>query len=209
GVHVTVLGGGGEQATTDAGGVATVKLGRTASRIRFERQGFITLEREIAIGTVPPAELEVALNAAPPPPPPPPPPPSKPQPQRPARGRAPRPRAARDAVNGGGRAVSRRGGRAAARQVGTVGQRRSADCRRASNTAITSSYCAATSRGVAPLRSRFPGSAPRPSSRRATSACPCDAAACSGVHPSNPRAFTSAPASRSVVATANHPREAA
>ena len=83
GVHVTVLGGGGEQATTDAGGVATVKLGRTASRIRFERQGFITLEREIAIGTVPPAELEVALNAAPPPPPPPPPPPSKPQPQRP------------------------------------------------------------------------------------------------------------------------------
>src|SRR5438874_1401456 len=43
GVHVTVLGGGGEQATTDAGGVATVKLGRTASRIRVARQGVLRM----------------------------------------------------------------------------------------------------------------------------------------------------------------------
>lgn len=80
GVNVKISGTGGGETTTDAQGVATVALANGQYRLRFEREGFLTLEREVTIGSGQPAEIEVALNAAPPPPlqPPPPPPPPPP-----------------------------------------------------------------------------------------------------------------------------------
>ena len=83
GVDITILGGSGVKAVTDAAGTASVHLSREASRLRFERKGFIPLERELTIGAVPPAEISVALNAAPVPPAPPPAPAQTPAPPRP------------------------------------------------------------------------------------------------------------------------------
>ncbi len=51
-----------------------------AYRLRFEHDGFITLEREITVRAGQPAEIEVALSMASPPPPPPPQPETPPPP---------------------------------------------------------------------------------------------------------------------------------
>jgi mannose-6-phosphate isomerase-like protein (cupin superfamily) len=79
-----------EEVDTDASGTASVRPIRDGSyRLRFEREGFITLEREIVVTNGPPSEIVVALSAAPAPPPPPvveapPPPPVEPPPPPPA-----------------------------------------------------------------------------------------------------------------------------
>src|SRR5262249_6378604 len=84
--RITVSGGTSRQATTDSKGVATLASMRDGTyRLRFERDGFVTFEREITLRGGQPSETEVVLNMAPPPPPPPqpetpPPPPPPPQP---------------------------------------------------------------------------------------------------------------------------------
>jgi hypothetical protein len=83
GVKVTLTGPSSQQATTAQNGKASLgSLRDGVYRIRFEREGFITLEREATIRAHQP-EIEVALNAAPPPPPPPEPPPAPPAPEPP------------------------------------------------------------------------------------------------------------------------------
>jgi mannose-6-phosphate isomerase-like protein (cupin superfamily) len=86
GARVIVSGTISRQATTDASGAATLASMRDGPyRLRFEREGFITLEREVTLRNGQPSEIDVALNIAPPPPPPPapepPPPPPPPAPQ--------------------------------------------------------------------------------------------------------------------------------
>jgi hypothetical protein len=83
GVTVTVSGGGRGQAATDQKGVASLPLADGSYRLRFEREGFFTLEREVAIKNRLPVEVDVALNRAPPPPAPPEPPPPPPPPPAP------------------------------------------------------------------------------------------------------------------------------
>jgi mannose-6-phosphate isomerase-like protein (cupin superfamily) len=83
GVTVTIAGGGRGQAATDQKGVANLALADGSYRLRFEREGFFTLEKEVAIKNRLPVELDVALNRAPPPPPPPEPPPPPPPPPTP------------------------------------------------------------------------------------------------------------------------------
>jgi mannose-6-phosphate isomerase-like protein (cupin superfamily) len=74
GARVVVSGAATNEATTDANGAASLASMRDGSyRLRFEREGFITLERDVTMRTGQPAEIDVVLNAAPPPPPPPPP----------------------------------------------------------------------------------------------------------------------------------------
>ena len=64
---------------TDAAGTASLGTLRDGSyRLRFERDGFITLEREISIRNAEPSTIEVALSFAPPAAPPPAPAPSAP-----------------------------------------------------------------------------------------------------------------------------------
>jgi mannose-6-phosphate isomerase-like protein (cupin superfamily) len=71
-VHVVVSGPVSQEVVTDASGTASVGTIRDGSyRLRFERDGFITLEREISVSNGQPPEIDVALSAAPAPPPPP------------------------------------------------------------------------------------------------------------------------------------------
>jgi mannose-6-phosphate isomerase-like protein (cupin superfamily) len=71
-VHVVVSGPVSQEVVTDASGTASVGTIRDGSyRLRFERDGFITLEREISVSNGQPPEIAVALSAAPAPPPPP------------------------------------------------------------------------------------------------------------------------------------------
>jgi mannose-6-phosphate isomerase-like protein (cupin superfamily) len=71
-VRVVVSGPVSQEVVTDASGTASVGAIRDGSyRLRFERDGFITLEREISISNGQPPEIAVALSAAPAPPPPP------------------------------------------------------------------------------------------------------------------------------------------
>jgi mannose-6-phosphate isomerase-like protein (cupin superfamily) len=71
-VRVVVSGPVSQEVTTDASGTASVGTIRDGSyRLRFERDGFITLEREIMVSNGQPPEIAVALSAAPAPPPPP------------------------------------------------------------------------------------------------------------------------------------------
>jgi len=86
--HVTLSGAASKDAVTDGQGAVSFPALRDGTyRLRFEHEGFFSLERELTIRNGLPAEVEVALNAAPPPPPPPPPPqpepPSPPPPQPP------------------------------------------------------------------------------------------------------------------------------
>jgi mannose-6-phosphate isomerase-like protein (cupin superfamily) len=85
-VQVTVSGATSAQASTDAMGAASVTLPAGNYRFRFERDGFITLERDVTIRAGQAAEIAVALNVAPPPPAPPEPPPAPepPPPPKPA-----------------------------------------------------------------------------------------------------------------------------
>jgi mannose-6-phosphate isomerase-like protein (cupin superfamily) len=74
-VRVVISGPVSHEGVTDAGGTVSVGGVRDGSyRLRFERDGFITLEREISLTNGQPSEIAVALSAAPAPPPPPPPP---------------------------------------------------------------------------------------------------------------------------------------
>jgi mannose-6-phosphate isomerase-like protein (cupin superfamily) len=73
GARVVVSGAASNEATTDANGAASLASMRDGSyRLRFEREGFITLERDVTLRTGQPAEIDVVLDAAPPPPSPPP-----------------------------------------------------------------------------------------------------------------------------------------
>jgi mannose-6-phosphate isomerase-like protein (cupin superfamily) len=71
-VRVVVSGPVSQEVVTDASGTASVGTIRDGSyRLRFERDGFITLERELIVANGQPPEIAVALSAAPAPPPPP------------------------------------------------------------------------------------------------------------------------------------------
>jgi hypothetical protein len=79
GVRLLVSGttGGGEF-TTGAAGTAIVPIPKAGVfRVRCEREGFVTLEREFTVGNGAWNPVDVVLNAAPPPPPP----PAKPAPE--------------------------------------------------------------------------------------------------------------------------------
>jgi mannose-6-phosphate isomerase-like protein (cupin superfamily) len=85
GVNITVSGSAKSQATTGDNGAADLTLAAGSYRLRFERDGFFALERDVTIRAGQTADVEVALTAAPPPPPPPAPPPPPPAPAPPAR----------------------------------------------------------------------------------------------------------------------------
>jgi mannose-6-phosphate isomerase-like protein (cupin superfamily) len=80
GVDIGVSGTESRRASTDARGLATIPILPGTYRLRFERERFITLERDVTIGRSQPATVMVALGAALPPPPPPAPPPPAPTP---------------------------------------------------------------------------------------------------------------------------------
>ncbi len=87
GVRVVINGPRTIDATTDPTGSVRTTLADGSYRLHLERQGFIALERDVTIKAGRPAEIDVALTAAPPPPPPPEPPPPPPAaPTRPAAG---------------------------------------------------------------------------------------------------------------------------
>jgi hypothetical protein len=74
-----------EGVTTAAGQVRMLGMRPGTYRLRFERDGYVTFEKEVSWRTVtPPPTAEATLTAAPPPPPPPPPPPEPPKPAAPA-----------------------------------------------------------------------------------------------------------------------------
>lgn len=90
GVNVSVTGAVTREAVTDAGGAVRL-LGLKAGtyRMRFDGEGWISLEREVVVAPrTPSLDVHVMLTAAPPAPPAPPPPPSAPakqqEPSRPA-----------------------------------------------------------------------------------------------------------------------------
>ncbi|MEO8519750.1 MAG: carboxypeptidase regulatory-like domain-containing protein [Acidobacteriota bacterium] len=83
GVKVTLDGPTHRQATTEGGRIAFENLPAGTYRLRFERDGFVTLEREVVGRGGTPIDVKVTLTPAPEPPapppavaPPPPPPPS-------------------------------------------------------------------------------------------------------------------------------------
>jgi hypothetical protein len=83
GVRVTVEGPTPKQATTEQGRIAFENLALGSYRLRFEREGFVTLERELIARPGAPIDVKVTLTPAPKPiepvaPPPPPPAPSGP-----------------------------------------------------------------------------------------------------------------------------------
>ena len=80
GVGIGVSGAESRQASTDAKGLATVPVSPGTYRLRFERERFITLERDVTIGRGQPTTVMVALDAALPPPAPAPVPPATPAP---------------------------------------------------------------------------------------------------------------------------------
>jgi len=84
GVNVTVSGSSKDQATTAGNGAAELTLPPGAYRLRFEREGFSALERNVTIRAGQTAQVEVALTAVPAPPPPPAPAPPPPAPPPPA-----------------------------------------------------------------------------------------------------------------------------
>jgi len=95
GVGIGVSGAESRQASTDAKGLATVPVSPGTYRLRFERERFITLERDVTIGRGQPATIMVALDAALPPPSPAPVPVATPAPApAPAPAAAPMPAAA-------------------------------------------------------------------------------------------------------------------
>jgi hypothetical protein len=87
GTTITVSGTQSQEAKTDAAGTAKLNLPEGTYRLGFERDGYIALERELAVKRGQPAsELDIVLHMAPPPPPPPEPPPPPPPPPVPASG---------------------------------------------------------------------------------------------------------------------------
>jgi mannose-6-phosphate isomerase-like protein (cupin superfamily) len=76
-VHVSATGPVNRQTLSIDTGVARLNSVRPGDyRLRFEREGFITLERDLTVKGGSPATIDVSLSAAPPPPPPPEPPPA-------------------------------------------------------------------------------------------------------------------------------------
>jgi hypothetical protein len=74
-VKLTLSGAASESATTNGFGTSVfANLKDGVYRIRFEHEGYLTLEREFTVRGTQPAAVEVQLSPAPPPPPPPPPP---------------------------------------------------------------------------------------------------------------------------------------
>ena len=81
GVHLVITGPAKREATTDADGAVVLSGLRDGTyRVRFEHEGFLTLEREIVVRTGVPRDIDVPLSAAPRPPAPPPPPEPTPRP---------------------------------------------------------------------------------------------------------------------------------
>jgi hypothetical protein len=73
GVRLLLSGAGTGEFTTGAAGTAVVpNLADGLYRVRCERDGFITLEREFTVHGATYSPIDIVLNAAPPPPPPPP-----------------------------------------------------------------------------------------------------------------------------------------
>jgi mannose-6-phosphate isomerase-like protein (cupin superfamily) len=70
GVHLSITGPVRSENTTDASGGLDVMFTDGSYRIRFEREGFVTLERDVTIQKGQPATMDVVLRAAPPAPPP-------------------------------------------------------------------------------------------------------------------------------------------
>ncbi len=78
-VKVVLSGPQSDQGTTGSDGTVRFDVPPPGTyRLRFEREGFITLERELGVRGRQTIDVEVALNLAPPPPPPPTPPPPPP-----------------------------------------------------------------------------------------------------------------------------------
>lgn len=73
GVMVTIEGGATRSARTEGGRIAFEDLPLGVYRLRFERDGFLTLEREVIAKAGAPIDVKVTLTPAPAPAPPPPP----------------------------------------------------------------------------------------------------------------------------------------
>src|SRR3990172_6169935 len=67
---VTVEGADKRSARTEAGRIAFENLKAGAYRLRFEREGFVTLERELTARGGAPTDVKVTLAPMPAPPPP-------------------------------------------------------------------------------------------------------------------------------------------
>jgi len=74
GVLVTTEGPATRTVRTEAGRIALEGLPAGSYRLRFEKEGFLTLERELTARGGAPIDVKVTLRPAPPPPPPPEPP---------------------------------------------------------------------------------------------------------------------------------------
>src|SRR4051794_27413659 len=88
GVKVTVTGAAERTGRTEAGRLAFENLPAGTYRFRFDREGFISFEKELVARGAAPIEVKVTLAPAPPPPAPPAPaapPPMPPDAQRPAK----------------------------------------------------------------------------------------------------------------------------
>lgn len=85
-VLVTVDGPDKRTARTEAGRIAFENLPTGAYKLRFEREGFVTFEKELTARSGAPIDVKVTLTPVPPPPPPPVPvelpPPPRPPPTR-------------------------------------------------------------------------------------------------------------------------------
>ena len=81
-VMVTVEGAASRSARTEAGRIVFEGIPAGAYRLRFEKEGFITLERELTARAGAPVDVKVTLTPAPAPPPEPTPP--EPEPKAPA-----------------------------------------------------------------------------------------------------------------------------
>src|SRR5438128_471208 len=85
GVRLLLSGAGTGEFTTGAAGTAVVpNLKDGMYRVRCEREGFVTLEREFTLRGGAWNPIDIVLNAAPPPPAPPPPPKPAPEPPPPS-----------------------------------------------------------------------------------------------------------------------------
>ena len=71
-VRLLLSGAGSGEFSTGAAGTAVVPIVKPGLyRVRCEREGFVTLEREFTVGTAAWNPIDIVLNTAPPPPPPP------------------------------------------------------------------------------------------------------------------------------------------
>lgn len=85
GVKVIMSGPASQTTTTGLDGIASLSpSGPGVYRLRFERDGFVTLEREVTVRSGQRPVIDVALSKAPEPPPPPPAPPAPPPPAAPS-----------------------------------------------------------------------------------------------------------------------------